>query len=166
MRAKNGFCLCLLGTVAALLFAPVASAKGELGPAVRVAARPTSKGHPKIVLDELDLSKSGLGGQDEKYLREVLAREARRADWGAGSQHRIQYRFRVDQLDVTEEDSVVRVRCAATGWLPKGKTARSKLAFGGAPKERAELIRRVLAIVARGVVTRLAELERQRRQSR
>ena len=106
-----------------------------------------------------------LAAADEKYLREVLAKEARKADWGAGHGSLIQYRFRIDELDVTEDAAVVRVHCAATGWLPKGKTAKSKLAFGGAPEERAELVRRVLSIVARGVVTRLAELERQRRDS-
>ena len=124
------------------------------------------KGHPKVILDQLDLTKTTLARPDEKYLREVLAKEARRADWGAGRKSRIQYRFRIDELEVTEAESVVKIRCAATGWLPKGKTAKSKLSFGGAPKERAELIRRVLSIVARGVVTRLAELERQRRQPR
>jgi len=148
MRAKIGPALAF---ALVLLLAPLASAE---------------KGRPKVVLDDLDLTKTALASPDEKYLREVLAREARRADWGAGRKSRIQYRFRVDELEVTEEASVVRVRCAATGWLPKGKTAKSKLSFGGAPKERADLIRRVLAIVARGVVTRLAELERQRRQPR
>ena len=141
----------MLAFAAALLLAPHASADG---------------GRPKVVLDALDLTKTGIVGADEKYLREVLAREARRADWGAGRKSRIQYRFRVDQLEVTEEGSVVRIRCAATGWLPKGKTAKSKLSFGGSPKERADLVRRVLSIVARGVVTRLAELEKQRRQRR
>jgi hypothetical protein len=146
MRAKIGP---VLAFAVALLLAPVASA---------------DKGHPKVVLDQLDLTKATLAGSDEKYLREVLAKEARHADWGAGRKSRIQYRFRVDELAVTEEGSVIRIRCEATGWLPKGKTAKSKLSFGGAPKERADLVRRVLAIVARGVVTRLAELERQRRQ--
>jgi hypothetical protein len=124
------------------------------------------RGHPKVVLDQLDLRKAAIAAPEEKYLRQVLAREARRVDWGAGRKSRIQYRFRVDMLEVTDEESVVRIRCAATGWLPKGRTAKSKLSFGGAPKERAELVRRVLAIVARGVVTRLAELERQRRQQK
>jgi hypothetical protein len=146
MRAKIGP---VLAFVVALLLAPRALA---------------DRGHPKVVLDQLDLTKAALAGPEEKYLRQVLAREARRADWGAGRKSRIQYRFRIDMLDVADEESVIRIRCTATGWLPKGKTAKSKLSFGGSPKERAELIRRVLAIVARGVVTRLAELERQRRQ--
>jgi len=122
-------------------------------------------GRPKVELDQLDLAKAPLPASEEKYLRDVLAKEARRADWGAGRKSRIQYRFRIDELEVVEDASVVRVRCAATGWLPRGKTAKSRLAFGGSPKERPELVRRVLAIVARGVVTRLAELERGRRSS-
>ena len=166
MPAKIGLCARALGLAAVVSFAPLASAGSAHGgrPATaRAAPDAPSKGHPKVVLDALDVRKAALGGSDEKYLREVLGKEARRADWGAGHQARIQYRFRVDELEVIEEPSVIRIRCAATGWLPKGKTAKSKLSFGGSPKERADLVRRVLAIVARGVVTRLAELERQRR---
>jgi hypothetical protein len=170
MRAKIGLCVRTLVFGAAVLLAPVAAAESARAakPATARSAHGTaSRGQPKIVLDQLDLSKTDLGRPEEKFLRDVLGREARRADWGAGRKSRIQYRFRVDELEVTEEASVVKIRCAATGWLPKGKTAKSKLSFGGAPKERADLVRRVLAIVARGVVTRLAELERQRRlQSR
>ena len=61
---------------------------------------------------------------------------------------------------------VVVVKCTALGKLPKGKVARSHLKFSGAPAERHELTKRVLEIVARGVIGRLAELERIRRGER
>jgi len=170
MRARR-----LVKTAAALLlFIPTAvipcSARADWGagrkpahPAGARGAEHGSNGRPKVILDQLDLAKAPLPSSEEKYLRDVLAHEVRLADWGAGRRSQIQYRFRIDELDVVEEPSVLRIRCSATGWLPKGKTAKSRLAFGGSPKDRTELVRHVLAIVARGVVTRLAELERQRR---
>jgi hypothetical protein len=116
-----------------------------------------------VKLDQLDLSRAPDALPEEGYIREALGREARRAEWGAGRGARIEYRVRIDEFSVTEDSGVLRVRCSATGWLPKGHVAKSHLAFGGAPKDRAGLVRHVLEIVARGVVTRLADLERTRR---
>ena len=58
---------------------------------------------------------------------------------------------------------MLKVRCTALGRLPAGKSARSHLAFGGNPRQRERVMKHVLEIVARGVVTRLAALERARR---
>jgi hypothetical protein len=60
---------------------------------------------------------------------------------------------------------VLKVSCTALGRLPKGKSARSRLDFGGDPRRGQKVIRHVLEIVARGVVTRLAALERERRRA-
>jgi hypothetical protein len=73
------------------------------------------------------------------------------------------YRFSVEQLRIEQEDGVLRVSCTAVGRLPKGKTAKGNLSFGGDPQRRNAVVVRVLQIVARGVLTRLAELERVRR---
>lgn len=169
MRAKKGvtvsaIAFAIAATLAPRLFARSAES-AEVASGARAPAASSPGSRPKVVLDQLDLAKAPLPSAEEKYLRDVLAKEARRADWGAGRKSRIQYRFRIDELEVVEEASVVRVRCTATGWLPRGKTAKSRLAFGGAPKERPELVRRVLAIVAHGVITRLADLERERRNA-
>jgi len=120
-------------------------------------------GGPKVTLDRLDLGKVPLARSDEVFLRKTLAEEAKRADWGAGAAARIEYRFRLDELSVTEEPRVVRITCSASGFLPKGRRAKSHITFGGAPNERQALVHHVLEIVARGVVTRLSELERRRR---
>ena len=120
-------------------------------------------GRPKVTLDRLDLSKVPLAATDEAFLRKALSEEARRADWGAGRGAHVEYRFRLDELTVSEAPKVLRVRCSASGSLPKGRSAKSHIAFGGAPTERQTLVRHVLEIVARGVVTRLADLERRRR---
>jgi hypothetical protein len=120
-------------------------------------------GRPKVTLDKLDLTKVPLARSDEAFLRKALDEEAKRADWGAGPSAHIEFRFRLDELSVTEESRVVRIRCSASGFLPKGRRARSHIAFGGAPNERQALVHHVLQIVASGVVTRLSEIERRRR---
>lgn len=121
-------------------------------------------GRPKVVLDRLlfpeDVSSSAAL---IKHLRQALAREARRADWGAARGSRIEYRFTVSELSVHRQGDVLRVRCTAFGKLPSGKTAKSHLNYGGDPRAPAEVVKRVLEMVARGVITRLAELERVRR---
>jgi hypothetical protein len=122
------------------------------------------RGRPRVELDRLDLSRAPLAAGLEKDLRSILAREARRVEWGAGRGARIVYRFRIDDLTLTVSGDVLKVTCGATGWLPKGKVAKSRLSFGGSPAERDAVVRHVLDIVARGVLTRLAELERERRE--
>ena len=121
---------------------------------------------PHVKLDRLQLP-AELSASDakefEKHLRGTLKREARRADWGADDKSRISYRFFVEQLELREEAGVLHVTCTALGRLPKGKSAKSHIAFGGDPRERKKVVEHVLDIVARGVVTRLAELERARR---
>ncbi len=121
------------------------------------------QGHPKVTLDRLDLSHAPLATADEKFLRDTLGREARKVDWGAGRASKIQYRFRLEDLTVTETSGLLQVKCTAVGWLPKGRPAKSHLTFGGSPSERGALVHRVLEIVSRGVLTRLAEIERHRR---
>jgi hypothetical protein len=140
--------------------------EGNAAPVARESDLPQgqSKGRPVVKLDSLVLP-SQLDGLRviERHLRSVLRREVRRVDWGAGRGNKIEYRFYVDELEVMREGDVVRVRCRATGKLPGGRTARSSLSFGGDPAKQQDVIKRVLEIVARGVITRLAQLERQRR---
>lgn len=124
----------------------------------------TTQGRPQVRLDRLELPQNlADGGRIEARLRKTLRREAARADWGAGRENQIQYRFSVTTLEVTRQGDVLRVRCSALGQLPGGQKARSDLSFGGKPSESTALVSRVLDVVARGVVTRLAQLERRRR---
>ena len=124
----------------------------------------SSASRPRVKLDRLSLPPTLVGSRElETHLRGTLRREARRADWGAGSDSKISYRFFVEQLELREEAGVLHVTCTALGRLPKGKSAKSHIVFGGDPHERKKVIEHVLDIVARGVVTRLAELERARR---
>jgi len=122
-------------------------------------------GHPKVVLDRLVVPIDTPEQQRvTRVLEKVLKHEARRVEWGAGRQNRITYRFYLEQLDLSVDRGVLKVRCTALGRLPRGKTARSKLEFGGDPREARKVIDHVLTIVARGVLSRLAELEQDRRR--
>jgi hypothetical protein len=153
--------LLLLVAFAATMIAPLRAAAREpalIGPAEGPAGR------PNIVLDRLVVPPDFPEQRRvTKVLEKVLKHEARRFQWGAGQGSRITYRFYLEQLDLSVERGVLKVRCTAFGRLPKGKTARSKLEFGGDPREPRKVIDHVLTIVARGVLSRLAELERDRR---
>jgi hypothetical protein len=120
-------------------------------------------GRPRVKLDHLDFPEVLGASQFKEYLRRRLQRQARQLDWGAGRDSTIEYRFAIEKLEVVAKGRVLKVRCTASGMLPKGKTARSQLEFGGDGAQRSQVIRQVLDIVARGVLTRLAELERTRR---
>jgi hypothetical protein len=125
------------------------------------------QGRPHIVLDELVVpSELPDHARITKLLEKTLKHEQRRVQWGAGRGNRIAYRFYLETLDLDVEHGVLKVRCTALGRLPKGKTARSKLEFGGDPKDSQKVVDHVLSIVARGVLSRLAELERDRRARR
>ena len=123
------------------------------------------RGRPQVVLDELRFP-AGIAGTKQylRYLRRVLSKESRRADWGAGQGARIEYRFAVTDLTLKRKQGVLIVDCSAVGQLPKGKTARSRISFGGDPTKPRRTVEQVLEVVARGVITRLAELERDRRE--
>lgn len=121
-------------------------------------------GKPKVRLDRLDFPSDVRGAAGHrKHLEHFLRREARRVEWGGGRDNRIEYRFEVTELHIRTEGGVLRVSCSAIGRLPGNKSARSKLTFGGDPARETQIVRQVLEIVARGVLTRLSELERKRR---
>jgi hypothetical protein len=153
----------LLACLMALLFAAPAVAKEPklIGP------EDGPEGRPHIVLDRLVVPNTVPEYKRvSRVLEKVLKREAYRVEWGAGRQSRIEYRFYLEELSVTVDKGVYKVHCTAIGRLPKGKSARSKLVLGGDPQNPRKIIDEVLAIVARGVLARLADLERERRARR
>lgn len=140
------------------------SAAAESVPVAPGIGRAADRGRPSVNLDALAFPEDVAGAPAlERHFRHMLKRAARRADWGAGRGARIEYRVVVEELSISESAGVLRVRCTALGRLPRGKSARSHLDFGGDPRNRSAVVERVLEMVARGVVTRLAALERERR---
>ena len=153
--------LCLVSAVALTALSPFVA---RVASAEQADSALTLGKRPRVKLDRLALPADLAGAKGfETHLRSTLRREVRRADWGAGSESKISYRFFVERLDLREEGGVLHVTCTALGRLPKGKSAKSHIVFGGDPRERTKVVEHVLDIVARGVVTRLAELERARR---
>lgn len=125
------------------------------------------EGRPQIRLDRLVVAESvGDSRRVSSVLEKALKREQRRVRWGAGRGSRITYRFYLEALTLSVEHGVLKVRCTALGQLPHGKTARSKLEYGGDPSQARQVVDHVLGIVARGVLSRLAELEHDRRTRR
>lgn len=151
--------LLALALVAGVVAAPAAATPARSEPIEK-----DTSGAPTVVLNRLDFPNDFSGhAKYRQHLLGVLKREARRASWGAGRDNRIEYRFEVSELSFSLSGTVLHIRCSAVGRLPGGQRAKSELSFGGSVAERDQLIKKVLDIVARGVVTRLAELERQRR---
>jgi hypothetical protein len=157
--------------VRALLILLVAGLTALGWPASAVAKEPVligpedgPEGMPHVVLDRLVVPNTVPEYKRvTRVLEKALKHEARRVQWGAGRESRISYRFFLEELEVTIENGVYKVRCTALGRLPKGKSARSKLELGGDPRDPRKIIDQVLVIVARGVLARLADLERDRR---
>jgi len=171
---KNTWRHLLLAAMVAALATPSQPARAA-GAGKGAAGRPATAerqarigriGRPIVKLDRLTFP-NGIseGSYYKSHLRRSLQREAHRADWGAGSEAVIEYRFRIDALEIVRDGALVRVHCAATGQLPRGRTARSRLTFSGAASAERRLVQNVLEIVARGVLTRLAQLEHARRRS-
>ena len=93
-------------------------------------------------------------------IRRQVARAAKHLDFGTTS--RVEITFVVRDVEVAEEDGVVTVTCTLLGKLKDGGSARSKIRFGGKPDARKKIERQVVAAATDGVMTRLAQLSRER----
>jgi len=163
-RRAAAFAACLSASI--VLAALPAAAAPELTERRESGSSTARRGRPKVKLERLtfpDFADTAEASYYKNHLRRSLQRETRLADWGADSESVIEYRFRIDTLRIEPRGDVLRVYCAATGELPRRKNATSRLEFSGHPSKRRQLVQRVLEIVARGVVTRLAQIEYARR---
>jgi hypothetical protein len=163
---------CVLALVAATLVTRAALAEptdddpeaGDAPPPIARGVAPAQQTRPTVRLDRLDLPTGFPRGTAlERHFRFQLKKAAHRADWGAQRGAKIEYRVKLEELSVREGNGVIHVKCTALGSLPKGRTTRTLIEFGGNPAERQRVIEHVLEIVARGIVTRLAAIERGRR---
>jgi hypothetical protein len=161
---------CLLAAFGFGLGFVAAPAHAEAGataqPPFAAGIRERAPGRPRVTLDGLTFPKTlARSAELERHFKHKLRQAAHRADWGAGRGASIEFRVVVEELEVTQANGVFRVRCTALGRLPRGKSARSRIDFGGDPRKANAILRQVLEVVARGVVTRLAALERDRRRA-
>jgi len=95
-----------------------------------------------------------------RVVRRLLAHAIKRANFGKA--HKVRFSARVTVLEMIEHGDVLKVRCTMVGRLSDGTSARSRLEFGGKPSEKTALRNKVLGMVADGLVTRLAQMARDR----
>ena len=102
--------------LAALVLSPVALAERETPSALPLGSAKSPEGRPDVHLDRLEFPVDVPNGTAlQKHLRRVLEREVRRVEWGAGRDNRIEYRFKVNKLELSARGSVLEVSCSATG---------------------------------------------------
>lgn len=108
--------------------------------------------------------KSSVDKKDQKRIARTIRRQAHRTakhlDFGVKG--RVEVTFLVRDIQVVEEDDVVTVTCTLVGRLKGGGSARSKIRFGGKPDKNKKVERQVVTAATEGVLTRLAQLSRER----
>lgn len=141
---------------------PLLAALAALAALALVAPDAAAKGPRKqrVVWTDVVLPEGAERARREALLRGILEKEGRRADWGKGRAEPVEAEVHVKDLRVTVEGDVLRVTCAASGKIRKLGVAKSSFSYGGKVTERAALERRVLELVARGLIARLAEMAR------
>jgi hypothetical protein len=137
-------------TFAALLFG-----------ALIFAHAPPAAAAPRVVW-EITLASRDKRPELERFLKQVIERQTRRADWGRRRQSPLEARFDVTEFSAVAGKDVVRVTCTGVGKLKGGQSVRSHFSMGGRPAGRAELEKQLLAMLGRGIVSRLAEVARAR----
>lgn len=132
--------------------------------AVGVPADVWAKAKPKttVTWTSVELPEDKRRAQRERTLRSVLRKEARDEDWGAATDNRIEASVRVIEFHVIHKPDVVRVTCTAMGKLAGGPSVRTHFSIGDHPTKQGKLEHMVLTLVARGLVTRLSAIARNR----
>lgn len=100
------------------------------------------------------------GARLAKILLRLLKEASRKADFGKVG--KVQLRARISEYVVEQKSDVLRIRCSVIGRLEGGPSAKSRIVFGGDPKDPKALEKQVLTMVARGVTSRLAALAKAR----
>ncbi|UQA60891.1 hypothetical protein [Polyangium aurulentum] len=93
-----------------------------------------------------------------KNLKGALKDASRKADFG--KTRKVALRARITEYVVEKRGDVLRIRVAVVGRIVGGPSAKSRISFGGDPRDPKGLEKQVLTMVANGVVSRLAALVR------
>jgi hypothetical protein len=100
------------------------------------------------------------GARLAKNLHQLLREASRKADFGKTG--KVLLRARIAEYVVEQKGDVLRIRCTVIGRLEGGPSAKSRIAFGGDPKDPKALETQVLKMVAAGLTGRLAALAKAR----
>lgn len=120
----------------------------------------------KVVWTEIELPAGERQGAREKHLRKVLAKEARRVQWGDPVGGLVEASVKVTEFNVQKRPDVVRVSCTAVARLHNGPKVRTNFSYGGHPHRATQLEEQMLLLVGRGLVTRLSSISRDRTKRR
>lgn len=128
---------------------------------------------PKVKWTKIEVRPGDDGARVARILKGELKRASQREDWTKGSSKSAKKRksasyqlsAKVTKLTWEKDDDVLRVSVTVVARIddgPRGKRQRVKshIRMGGHPKRRGKLEKQALQIVARGIVTRLAEVAR------
>jgi len=113
-----------------------------------------------VVWTEISLPSRETRPELERFLKHLVDKQTRLANWGARREEPIEARLEVTELTATVSKDVVRVNCTGVGHLKGGQSVRSHFSMGGRPSGKAELERQLLTMLGRGIVGRLAEIAR------
>jgi len=150
----------LLGALGcALSHASEANAGTTVAPGIEWLAARAARS-PRVVWAEISLPSRESRPDLERFLKQVVDKQTRRADWGGRRESPIEARLEVTELTATVSKDVVRVNCTGVGHLKGGPSVRSHFSMGGRPSGKAELERQLLTMLGRGIVGRLAEIAR------
>ena len=116
----------------------------------------------QVVWNSVTLPDDDRRARRERVLKKILKSVAGKEDWGTQPDGRIEASIKVVEFQVTRREDVVRVTCTAVGKLKNGPSVRTHFSIGDHPKRQDALEKMVLTLVARGVVTRLAAIARNR----
>lgn len=115
-----------------------------------------SRSSTKVQWTRIDVPEGKDSARLAKLLKSLLTQAAKKADFGKLKS--VKLSARIVSFSSVEKGDVLQVSCTIGGKLEGGPGARSHISFGGSPKERAQLEKQVLSMVANGLVTRLAEM--------
>lgn len=122
------------------------------------AAEGTAIARTKVEWSRVDVPAGESSARLGKVLRAALEQAARKANFGSAKS--ITLSAKIVSFNAEQRGDVVRLSCTVMGRIAGGQSARSKISFGGSPKDRAELEKQVLTMVANGLVARLAQIAR------
>lgn len=117
-------------------------------------------GKPQVEWTAVDVRPGDDAKRIARQLRRELRSASKNADWGNAK--KLALRARVKVLSWEEREDLVRLKLTVVARIVDGPSARSHIQLGARPKERRQLERQALRIVAEGLVTRLAEIARNR----
>jgi len=112
---------------------------------------------PKIEWSRIDVPDGQDAARHARVLKAALAQAAKKASFGKAKS--VTLSARLTELTTERRGDVLRISCTVMG-RAGGKSARSRISYGGSPSEREALEKQVLTMVANGLVGRLAQIVR------